>query len=159
MAIGIGLHCLYCDHGPCNGQCRVVDKKFNGPKKSKSDKRDEKISILLERKIVFISSPYSHPDDEIRESNFKIVSKLAAELNSKGIVAVSPITYGHTLLNFKEMPTDWEFWKEFCLTFLEKSSEVIVYKMPGWENSRGMKEEIEFAKNLNIPIRYMEYEN
>jgi hypothetical protein len=21
MAIGIGLHCWYCDHGPCNGEC------------------------------------------------------------------------------------------------------------------------------------------
>lgn len=21
MAIGIGLHCWYCDHGPCNGDC------------------------------------------------------------------------------------------------------------------------------------------
>jgi hypothetical protein len=156
MAIGIGLHCLYCDHGPCNGDCKIDHEP---PKKSKSDKRDEKISILLERKIVFISSPYSHPDDKVRESNFKIVSKLAADLNSKGIVAVSPITYGHTLLNFKAMPTDWKFWKEFCLTFLEKSSELIVYKMPGWENSIGMKEEIEFAKKLNIPIRYMEYEN
>jgi len=155
MAIGIGLHCLYCDKGPCNNDC----KNDHSEKKSGKDIRDEKISKILSRKIVFISSPYSHPDDEIRESNFKIVSKLAADLNSQGTVAVSPITYGHTLLQFKEMPSNWEFWKEFCLTFLEKSHELIVYKMPGWENSRGMKEEIEFAKKLNIPITYMEYQN
>lgn len=154
MAIGIGLHCLYCDHGPCNGDCKV-DHKSTSP--TKSEIRDSKIDKVLERKIVFISSPYSHPDDQVRENNFRIVSKLAAELNSQGIVAVSPITYGHTLLNFKDMPTDWQFWKEFCLTFLEKSSEVIVYKMPGWENSIGIKEEIEFAKSRNIPVKYLEY--
>lgn len=25
MAIGIGLHCWYCEHGPCNGECRDQD--------------------------------------------------------------------------------------------------------------------------------------
>jgi O-acetyl-ADP-ribose deacetylase (regulator of RNase III) len=29
MAIGIGLHCWYCDHGPCNGQCREEDTPKN----------------------------------------------------------------------------------------------------------------------------------
>jgi O-acetyl-ADP-ribose deacetylase (regulator of RNase III) len=23
MAIGIGLHCWYCEHGPCNGECKI----------------------------------------------------------------------------------------------------------------------------------------
>jgi hypothetical protein len=106
------------------------------------------------RKIVFISSPYSNPDIGIREENFALVSQYVAELNSKGIVALSPITYGHTLLNFKEMPGDWEFWKEFCITFLEKCEEMIVYKIPGWNKSRGVKEEIEIAKELGLKITY-----
>lgn len=32
MAIGIGLHCWYCDHGPCNGECKeeiVKHSNFN----------------------------------------------------------------------------------------------------------------------------------
>ena len=27
MAIGIGLHCWYCDHGPCNGECNQSNYK------------------------------------------------------------------------------------------------------------------------------------
>ncbi len=23
MSIGIGLHCWYCEHGPCNGECDI----------------------------------------------------------------------------------------------------------------------------------------
>lgn len=26
MAIGIGLHCWYCEHGPCNGECKNDDE-------------------------------------------------------------------------------------------------------------------------------------
>lgn len=32
MAIGIGLHCLYCDHGPCNGDCRSDDQNSDEKK-------------------------------------------------------------------------------------------------------------------------------
>jgi hypothetical protein len=114
---------------------------------------------ILESKIIYVASPYSHPDDEVRENNFKLVAKLVADLTADGYVCMSPIVYGHTLLNFKEMPSDWEFWKNFCLTFLEKCSEMIVYKMPGWDKSRGVKEEIEFAEKNNIKVLYREYEN
>ena len=34
---------------------------------------------------------------------------------------------------------------------------MIVYQMPGWENSRGVKEEIEFAKSKGIKITYQEF--
>jgi hypothetical protein len=72
-------------------------------------------------------------------------------------VVISPITYGHTLLEYHEMPSNWDFWKKFCLSFLERCDEMIVYQMPGWENSRGVKEEIEFAKSKGIKITYQEF--
>lgn len=109
-------------------------------------------------KLVYIGSPYSNPDPAVREENFNIVSRLAARKCSNGKVAFSPITYGHTLIGFKHMPTNWEFWKSFCLAFLEHADELLVYKMPGWENSRGLAEEIEFAIERNIKITWLEYD-
>ena len=35
-------------------------------------------------KLIYIASPYSHPDDNVREENFRIVSKLVAKLTSEG---------------------------------------------------------------------------
>jgi hypothetical protein len=44
MSIGIGLHCWYCEHGPCNGECsRIMEQE----KKSKI--RDQKIEKILEK--------------------------------------------------------------------------------------------------------------
>ncbi len=92
------------------------------------------------------------------EENYRRVSRLAAKLCAKGSVAFSPITYGHTLLGFVQMPNDWEFWKSFCLSFLENSEELIVYKMPGWESSKGLAAEIEYATEKNIKISWIDYD-
>lgn len=111
------------------------------------------------RKLIFVSSPYSHPDDNVREENYQKVSKYTAKLISEGHAVFSPILYGHNALNFSpDMPTDWPFWESFCLTFLNKCDEMIVYMMEGWDKSRGVAEEIAYANNLGIKITYVEYE-
>lgn len=108
-------------------------------------------------KIIYIASPYNHKQDSIRIQNYEKVSNLVAKLVSEGYVALSPITYGHTLLDFHQMPYDWEFWSNFCISFLDKSDELWVYKMDGWDKSRGVEEEIQYALDNKIPIKYIEY--
>lgn len=108
-------------------------------------------------KLVFISSPYSNPDENIKEENYKKVAKYATFLCKSGITAISPIVYGHELLkNDKSMSSDWSFWKDFCLSLMKKSDEIHVYKIDGWEKSVGVTEEIEFAKKQNINIVYVD---
>ena len=107
-------------------------------------------------KLVYIASPYSNPDDRVRHENYLIVTKIAADLVSRGHVAISPITYGHMLLEHASMPTDWEFWENFCITLLRKCEKMIVCNsMVGWNNSRGVAAEIEFAKQNGIEIEYL----
>jgi hypothetical protein len=108
--------------------------------------------------LIYIGSPYSHESKAVMEENFRRVTKFAAELCSQGKVAFSPITYGHTLLEYKEMSSAWEFWQNFCLTFLKHADKLIVYKMPGWDKSRGLAAEIEFAKEHMIPVEYIEFD-
>jgi hypothetical protein len=105
--------------------------------------------------IIYIASPYSNPDSKIMDNNFKLVSSFASELCSKGYIAFSPITYGHVLVDYTEMPTDWEFWENFCLSFLKLSSELWVYEIEGWDRSRGVAREIKYAIENNIKIKYI----
>lgn len=58
MAIGIGLHCWFCDHGPCSGEC-TREYNENMKKKSKSEKREKKIETIL--------SNYSEVDGDLIE--------------------------------------------------------------------------------------------
>lgn len=105
--------------------------------------------------IIYIASPYSHINPEIVENNYKKVAKFSAKLVSEGYTAISPIAYAHTLLPFVDMPSDWEFWLNFCLTLLSKSDALYVYKMEGWDKSCGVTAEIAYAKEHDIPIRYV----
>ncbi len=107
-------------------------------------------------KLVYIASPYSNPDPRVRHENYLIVTKIAADLVSRGSVAISPITYGHVLLEHASMPTDWEFWENFCTTLLSKCEKMIVCNsMVDWDKSRGVAAEIEFAKQNGIEIEYL----
>lgn len=106
--------------------------------------------------IIYLSTPYSHKDKSIVEERYKKTALKIADLVSKGHVIISPIFYGHNLLNYKEMPSDWEFWKNFCESFLVKCDELWVYMIPGWDESTGLKAEIELAISLNIPVIYIE---
>ena len=107
--------------------------------------------------IIYFASPYSDKDKNKVEERYQLTAKKVAELTSEGNVVLSPIVYGHTLLQFHEMPGDWKFWKNFCESFLYKSDEMIVFKLPGWENSEGIKEEIKLSNSLVIKISYIEY--
>jgi hypothetical protein len=106
--------------------------------------------------LIFISSPYSHEDKSIVEDRVLKVSKFAAKIVSEGKVAISPIAYGHTLLTFHKMPSDWKFWKNYCETFIAKCDKMVVLMLDGWEESDGVKGEIEFAIQVGIPIEYIE---
>ena len=107
--------------------------------------------------LIYLASPYSNPDTAIRNRNYMKISYVAAKMVANGDSVYSPITYGHHLLAFHELPTDWEFWKKFCLDFLVKCDKLIVCKMEGWDKSVGVAEEIKFAKENGIPIEYIEY--
>lgn len=115
------------------------------------------ITKIEKGKFIYLASPYNHPDWDVMTENFNQVSELAADCVSKGYVVFAPITYGHTLVGFKSMTTDQEFWMGLCLTFLERADELWVYQMPGWDNSYGIAAEIKYAQEHNIPILYIPY--
>jgi len=106
-------------------------------------------------KIIYIASPYSHSDQNVQNERYNTICKLVSKLVAEGNVAFSPIVYGHTLLQYHDMPGDWQFWKNFCESFLYKCDEMIVYKMDGWEKSSGVQGEIKLATELGIKITYI----
>ncbi len=116
----------------------------------------ERIEKAQETPLIYLASPYTNSDKTVVEENYKLVSEIAANLTAEGYVVFSPISYGHNLLHFKEMPSDWEFWFNFCVTFLLKCDKVMVCTMPGWQHSLGVKEEIEIASKFGIPVEFLE---
>lgn len=104
-------------------------------------------------KLIFISSPYNHSDPNKIIENYNKVLQLVSKLTKEGHVVISPIVYGHTIVTHTPIDTSWEFWRNFCVTFIRKCDELYVYCIPGWDRSGGVKEEMRIATDLNIPIK------
>lgn len=105
--------------------------------------------------LSYIATPYSHPDRAVVVSRFDAVNKVAAILMNSGFFIFSPISHSHPIAEAGELPTSWDYWEKSDRLMLSKCSEMIVLKIDGWDISRGVNAEIEIAKELGIPIRFV----
>ena len=104
--------------------------------------------------MIYLASPYSDPDQTVRELRFHANVRAAAKLLRQGEAVFSPVVHGHPLSK-QCLPTDWSFWKSIDLTFLHACSEVVVLMLDGWDQSVGVSEEIAIAERAGKPVRYL----
>lgn len=106
--------------------------------------------------MIYLATPYSDPDKNVQEKRFEQACKVAGELMRRGVNVFSPIAHTHPIAQHCELPTGWEFWEQYDRQHIGLCSEVLVVKMAGWEQSKGVQAEIKIAKSLGIPINFME---
>ena len=103
-------------------------------------------------KKIYLATPYSHKQQNIRRDRFNAVNEVAAKLMRDGNLVFSPISHTHPIAEAGGLPKDWEFWEEYDKTFIEWADEVYVFMQEGWAESKGVTAEIEIAKETNKPI-------
>lgn len=106
--------------------------------------------------MIYLATPYIDPDPAVMEDRFHRACIVAGRFMSQGIVVFCPIAYTHPIAVRCELPRHWRYWELFDYDFLAASEKLIVVMMPGWEQSRGIAGEIAIAKELGIPIEYIE---
>jgi hypothetical protein len=104
--------------------------------------------------MIYLASPYSHPDLTVRERRFHAACRAAAALLRAGHAVFSPIAHSHHLVEHG-LPGDWTFWQQFDRELLARCDEVLVLMLDGWEESVGVREEIRIARELDKPVRYV----
>jgi len=107
-------------------------------------------------KKIYLASPYYHKDSKIREERFIAVCQKAGELMNQGYFIYSPIAHSHSIAVQCELPKDWSFWQQYDIEYIKWVDEVWVLMLPGWEKSTGIKNEIETAKNMGKPIKFID---
>lgn len=107
--------------------------------------------------MIYIASPYSHPDPAVREQRYEDVREYCALRITDGICVFSPIVYAHEMAKAHTMPTDAKTWERFNTTILRRCSQMIVLELSGWEESKGVRQEIIFANQLLIPVTHVRF--
>lgn len=107
-------------------------------------------------KIVFIAGPLTTGWDK-KDKNFVLKNIKKAESFQRALALHSIGFYcPHTHTSFRCNSEDSSL-DEFCITmnkkFLTGFSDAVL-AMPGWENSHGAKDEVEYAIENNIPVFY-----
>ena len=106
-------------------------------------------------KKIYLASPYSDPDPDLREHRFRAACEKAGILMAAGHIVFSPIAHSHPIAKVCDLPKGWDFWEKYDRTFIEWCDELWVLMVPGWETSKGIAAEIEIAMIFNKPIRHI----
>jgi len=112
--------------------------------------------MSIKNEIVYLATPYSHPELAVQRLRFEQVSRLAAELMSRGVYVYSPISHTHPIAMAGYLPTGWDFWEAHNRTMLSRCDRLVVYMQDGWEESVGVAAEIAMAEEFGLPIEYLE---
>jgi hypothetical protein len=107
--------------------------------------------------MIYLTSPYSHPDPTVREQRFQAACAATARLLLDGQHVYCPVVHGHPLVRHG-LSADWSFWERFDRSHLERSNEVVVLTLDGWRDSVGLLAELRHAADLRKPVRYVEPE-
>ena len=106
--------------------------------------------------LVYLASPYSHPDPAVREVRILAAARCCAAMLARGVHVLSPVVYGHPVALAGGHATDWQTWRDLDLALLRRCDTLAVLTLPGWQESVGVAAEIAEAKRCRMTVEYVD---
>ena len=72
-----------------------------------------------------------------------------------GNIVFCPIAHSHPMTEF-HLPVDWDYWEEFDRAYLSICDELVVLRLQGWEESKGVQAEIEIMHSMRKTVRFID---
>lgn len=112
---------------------------------------------MTDSRLIYIASPYSHSDKNIRDKRYNDITKIVAQLIDEGFYVIPPITFNVPLSPYLKNPdTSWKYWKPFDELLISKCDEIWVVTLDGWKDSIGVRAEIKYAILRNIDVALLD---
>lgn len=105
--------------------------------------------------LVYLASPYSHPDPAVVEARFEAVCRAAGRLMADGVLVYSPIAHTHPIAVRSALPTGWTYWERYDRAMIAACDHLTVLMLDGWDESRGVTAELAIAGELGRPVTYI----
>lgn len=108
--------------------------------------------------MIYLASPYTHPEQSVREDRFNLVCRAASILMRRGEYVYSPIGATHPMSVNCLLPLTWDYWEQYDRWFIERCDYLVVLMIDGWQQSKGVTAELKIARELGKPIGYVTME-
>jgi hypothetical protein len=106
--------------------------------------------------VIYLASPYTHPDKAVEQQRYEAVSAVCAKLARKGDHVYSPIAHWHPIALAHNMPTDHVYYKLANEAMIQLCSDMLVLRLPGWRESKGVQAEIDYARSIGCWVAYID---
>jgi len=104
----------------------------------------------------YLASPYSDEDPMVREKRYLDVVEALLILQTKGIVAYSPIAHFHPLSKLYRSATEANDWTWHNIPMIQASNGLIILMLPYWGTSSGIDQEREWAAEFKKPVQFLD---
>lgn len=108
---------------------------------------------------VYLGGPYTHDRAEVQTYRADMITSVAAQLWAANIPTMSAVTHGHTIATrLPVLGADRYYgkWLQFSYRMLESAAAFAVLTLPGWKESEGVAKEETKARDLALPIVYLD---
>ena len=139
------IECAICHCVTCGADTQMIDGEMYCDACAKLANREG---------FVYLASPYTHPESEVRRLRFDLACAAAAHMMRQGRVVFSPIAHSHPIARYG-LPDDLEFWMRQDGPLLDAADSVAVLMLPGWEASEGVAWEIDRATEACKHVEYI----
>lgn len=109
--------------------------------------------------LIYLASPYSHPDPNVRWMRWDAACRFAAKMVREGRLVFSPIAHSHPVAVAGNLQLGWDYWGQFDMAMLSRCDEMWVLMLDGWDQSAGIAAEVVESRRLSIPVRYVHAES
>lgn len=113
-------------------------------------------SVLAQYRLCYLATPYTKFKPDINAA-FVEAARIAALLLTTGVRVYSPIAHTHPLAIYGNLdPLDHAIWLPFDEAMMDAADCLIVARMQGWDESFGVKHEIEFFQRQSKPVIHID---
>jgi len=110
----------------------------------------------LKPSFIYLASPYSDPYETVQSERLEQTQEVLAKLIHHGLIVYSPISSWAIVAELYHLPTDAKYWKKLNRRFLRLAATIWVHTLYGWENSKGIKQELRYARKHQIPVAFID---
>lgn len=114
----------------------------------------------MRSELTYLAVPYSHADRYVRVARWIAANQTAAKLMAAGQYIFSPISHTHPIAEASNgaLPVGWDYWETFDRQYLSFCKKIIVLRIPGWKESKGVQAEIKIGTEMGILVEYMDWD-